>query len=725
MTKVSIIIPVYNVSQYLRRCLDSCVYQTLEDIEIVVVNDCSPDMRDTVIMKEYETKYPGKIMCIWHNENKKNGGARNTGIRAAHGEYILCVDADDCIDINMCSELYDSIIINGSDMAVCDYYLLQNGQVTEVKINVDISEHPFGISTVCWVVMIKKALINDYELFFPEYILTEDNITFLWYMAATKISKVDKCFYFYYRRKGSSVVGNDFEMPFFTLVDLLNVVCDIKKYSFWEELSQDAIENVAVPIICKKLYDHITKVYNNYKNQFQWYCEEIVKVIESYNVNFNNPVFKKSNYGKLIGLTLIYIKDRIQSDYFTESFSEFYRDMQKRILLVNIDKLLLDTNDRKVTLWGAGVRGKRYIEFLEEAGLDFTVTDMNEGFHGKDIGQFHKIVNWDDLKDECDIVFVTPIGALDDVMKKVEKENRAIEVYDIQNYLDQSGLVSDNNNTAEKNKKLVAEYNKNSSIYGLYTGDNREKKIIISLTTYPKRISYAIYVIDMMLRQTMKPDKVVLVLSKEEFGGTTLSDDYINLEQRGLTILYVDDNMRSFKKYINVIQNYPDDIVITVDDDMVYSERLIEILYNSYLKHPESVSAIRTHKIQYDATGELLPYNKWMFDFCTMHEPSFALMAIGCGGVLYPPGCLHTDAFANDKIKQLCLDADDIWLKIMELRNGIKVCCAGDGSKIISITGSQESALWRENLYNGRNDSIIKKCMEFYGIKSLTNCYID
>ena len=81
--KVSIIVPVYDVADYLWRCLDSCVNQTLQEIEVIVVNDSSPDIRDTEIMKEYEKKYPDKVKCIWHKENKRLGGARNTGIRAA------------------------------------------------------------------------------------------------------------------------------------------------------------------------------------------------------------------------------------------------------------------------------------------------------------------------------------------------------------------------------------------------------------------------------------------------------------------------------------------------------------------------------------------------------------------------------------------------------------------------------------------------------------------
>lgn len=105
--KISIIIPVYNVEQYLRECLDSCINQTLEDIEIVCVDDCSPD-NSIKILKEYQQK-DSRIKIIRHEKNKNLGAARNTGLRNATGEYIWFVDSDDYIDTKACQILYDAI----------------------------------------------------------------------------------------------------------------------------------------------------------------------------------------------------------------------------------------------------------------------------------------------------------------------------------------------------------------------------------------------------------------------------------------------------------------------------------------------------------------------------------------------------------------------------------------------------------------------------------------
>src|SRR5699024_7335683 len=104
MIKVSIIVPVYGVEEWLSRCLDSLVNQTLNDIEIIVVNDGSPDNSQAII-DEYERKYPDMVKGY----QKENGGlsdARNYGMKYATGEYIAFVDSDDYVDLTMYEKLY-------------------------------------------------------------------------------------------------------------------------------------------------------------------------------------------------------------------------------------------------------------------------------------------------------------------------------------------------------------------------------------------------------------------------------------------------------------------------------------------------------------------------------------------------------------------------------------------------------------------------------------------
>ena len=105
--KISIIIPVYNVEKYLRECLDSCINQTFENIEIICVDDCSTD-DSYKILEEYQQK-DSRIRIFQQEENKKQGAARNRGLDVATGEYVWFVDSDDYIDTKACQILYDAI----------------------------------------------------------------------------------------------------------------------------------------------------------------------------------------------------------------------------------------------------------------------------------------------------------------------------------------------------------------------------------------------------------------------------------------------------------------------------------------------------------------------------------------------------------------------------------------------------------------------------------------
>lgn len=116
--KVSIIVPVWNVEKYLEQCLDSLVNQTLKEIEIIIVNDGSPDNSQAII-DSYVKKYP-KLVRSFIKENGGQGSARNFGLSKAKGNYISFVDSDDWLDLNALEEMYNVAIANDSDVVICD-----------------------------------------------------------------------------------------------------------------------------------------------------------------------------------------------------------------------------------------------------------------------------------------------------------------------------------------------------------------------------------------------------------------------------------------------------------------------------------------------------------------------------------------------------------------------------------------------------------------------------
>ena len=247
----------------------------------------------------------------------------------------------------------------------------------------------------------------------------------------------------------------------------------------------------------------------------------------------------------------------------------------------------------------------------------------------------------------------------------------------------------------------------------------RNSHIVISLTSFPPRLGTLHYTLKSILNQTMKPDLLLLYLSKEEMHDESgLPSSILDLKKYGLQIIFVDDNLKPHKKYYYAMKHYPDSLIITIDDDVIYDKKLIADLYKSFLKYPSAVSSRRVHKIACDKSKNLLPYNSWHYEYKKESEPSHKLVSTGIGGVLYPPGLLPSETFDAAKIKELCLNADDIWLKFMELKNNVPVVWV-KSKRVhpLSIKKAQKNSLQKNNYHENQNDKYIIALQEYYGIR--------
>ncbi len=257
--------------------------------------------------------------------------------------------------------------------------------------------------------------------------------------------------------------------------------------------------------------------------------------------------------------------------------------------------------------------------------------------------------------------------------------------------------------------RLQQELGKNFA--GKETGKvNRRKRnirIVVSLTSIPDRLPYAHYPIRCMLRQTVKPDKIVLYLDKNRLTDDDIPAELYELKKNGLDIVYVDD-LGPHTKYFYALQTYNDCYVITIDDDTIYNRTLIRELLQAECKHRGSVCARRVRAYRFTQQGIPYPYSSYKelidkFSYTGKH-----LLALGVGGVLYPPHCLNPADFELDNMHKLAHNNDDIWLRAMELLNGIEVVKAkGRGYRDLFVQKSQDIALCKENHAYG-NDDIIK-----------------
>jgi hypothetical protein len=245
---------------------------------------------------------------------------------------------------------------------------------------------------------------------------------------------------------------------------------------------------------------------------------------------------------------------------------------------------------------------------------------------------------------------------------------------------------------------------------------DRDFHIVVSLTSFPARFGTLHYAIKSILTQRMKPDLIFLCLTKSEVKDETeLPPSVLALKQYGLRIFFADDNLKPHNKYYYAMKLYPDSLHITVDDDNMYDKNLIHDLYYSFLNNPDAISARRVHKMRRNDNGELLPYTKWFYEYKKEIKPSHALLATGVGGVLYPPGILPGETFNAQKIRELCLNADDIWLKFMELKNNIPVVWV-KSNKVhpLPIGKTQKITLQANNYHENQNDKYIAGLQNHY-----------
>lgn len=247
-------------------------------------------------------------------------------------------------------------------------------------------------------------------------------------------------------------------------------------------------------------------------------------------------------------------------------------------------------------------------------------------------------------------------------------------------------------------------------------------RLIASLTSYPPRIEYVHVAIQSLLAQRCLPDLIVLYLCKNEFPNRE-NDLPAELKQQlahDVQIHWVDDNLKPHKKYFWALQEFPDDIVMTFDDDLIYRNTLIQDLLESYRKHPDAISAIRTHLITFDDKGRIEPYIKWIKEAGRLHPelvgiPSMQLFATNGAGVLFPPRIMPKRSFDKDALLEFCPNADDIWLKCMETIAGIPVVAATDKQGLEYVPASQEIGLLYTNVDEGGNDDQLTNMLNSYG----------
>ena len=240
------------------------------------------------------------------------------------------------------------------------------------------------------------------------------------------------------------------------------------------------------------------------------------------------------------------------------------------------------------------------------------------------------------------------------------------------------------------------------------------RNIVVSLTSYPARMPEAQYTLFSLLKQSLKPNKVLLWLGEEQFPNREqdIPEKILALQKNGLDIRWTKD-IKSYKKLVPALREYPDAIIVTADDDLFYDPHWLGLLYADYQRNScaPMVYAHRAHRIQTSLGGQILPYFAWLAAprAGLQDGPSWFNLATTGAGALFPPHVLQADMLREEVFCALAPSADDIFFWAAAVMKDTKITVVeGNFATLIPTMSTplddEDSCLSVRNVLQGKND---------------------
>lgn len=244
---------------------------------------------------------------------------------------------------------------------------------------------------------------------------------------------------------------------------------------------------------------------------------------------------------------------------------------------------------------------------------------------------------------------------------------------------------------------------------------NPSANLIASLTSFPARIDDVWITIESIFQQEYKPSKVVLVLAEPEFPGRKLPTSLERQIERGLEVLWVQENTRSYKKLLPVRGKYPESYIVTFDDDIIYEPWRLRQLVDHSERYPNSIIGFRGREVSLAGDAQFRPYMDWTP--ANEESPPYRTLLTGVGGILYPP-LVMDDRMLSDvaAAQKLAPTADDIWFWAVALKSDVPVRCLGYPGHIPIRSNDIGNSLQKINCYGGHNDKQLATVVDTYNL---------
>lgn len=256
---------------------------------------------------------------------------------------------------------------------------------------------------------------------------------------------------------------------------------------------------------------------------------------------------------------------------------------------------------------------------------------------------------------------------------------------------------------------------KNNPKYVINPTSKIKDRYIVSLTSFKTRTPKLWMVAESILRNKVKPDKLILYLQLDSMDN--VPKELQEMQKRGVEIVLCSTELRSHNKYYHAIKTYPEDCIITIDDDIFYRDDLISSFIKLHQQYPKAIIANRAKAI----IKQSHLYKKWP-DVEKQKEDIY-MLPIGVGGVLYPPHSLHKEVFEKDVIKELCLTADDVWLSCMSILQGTPKFFSNYKQGFLNVIIPHNTTLLDVN--RERNQICVDNLNAYYGEKLGIRPFID
>lgn len=444
MKTVSVIVPVHNTEKFLRRCFDSLINQTLNDIEVILIDDASSD-QSPLIMKEYEDRFPHIVKCIYLKENIRQGGARNRGLEIASGQFVTFVDSDDWVDITMCEKLYRKAQETDSDIVYCDHFTIneltgkkrhhstiykeQTGEVTEeIMKSLLFQKHHIVVK------LIKRSLIQDNHIFFPERMLYEDiAVVILYCLYAKKIEKVYEALYYYNIHENSTVQTSNNQRQIQEAVLIL--IDRMRQRGFYEKY-RDEIDMVFIyDYYIFPMYKALTLFDRPLIEHMNYLSENMRKLMPNYK---DNPYYIKCAEPYFAGIAEmgmqsveVLLQKYNQGEIREENYHYF--DYYKAGLC-KIKKVIdyCTSHNLRIASWGAGPKGKDFLKIADPDGTQIQyVIDSNQKIHNQVLATGHIVRGLSDVIEDIDLILVVNMNYFQEIEDEVRTKNKKIIVFNL------------------------------------------------------------------------------------------------------------------------------------------------------------------------------------------------------------------------------------------------------------------------------------------------------